>query len=96
MNRKSVLWIAAGLTTLAAIGSYTAKPLWAQVKAALVQNVDEPGRNPYSSTVTFFNAPPCAPDGSGTTCALIFQPVPAGKRLVATTSHGCHFSEITG
>lgn len=45
------------------------------IRAALVRNQDEPGRNPYSQNVTCF----------GFTCGgLTFSPVPAGQRLVVT------------
>ena len=36
------------LALLAALGHFYAKPLLAQVRAALIQNVDEPARNPFS------------------------------------------------
>ena len=77
------IWAAAGVTALAVIGSYTATPLWAQVKAALVQSIDEPGRNPYTSEVLFSGAT-CDPG----VCHINFAPVPAGKRLVATSLTG--------
>jgi hypothetical protein len=48
------------------------------VRAALVENVDEPGRNPYSENAT------C----SGVGCAVGFSPVPTGKRLVVTFVNG--------
>jgi hypothetical protein len=43
------------------------------VRAALVRNQDEPGRNPYSQNATCFGE-----------CSLTFPPVPAGQRLVVT------------
>ena len=56
------------------------------VRAALVRNQDEPGRNPYSEQGGCF--------GSG--CVAKLSPVPAGQRLVLTnlnigmeTSNGC-------
>ncbi len=44
------------------------------VRAALVRNQDEPGRNPYSQFAECL----------GTECSLTFPPVPAGQRLVVT------------
>lgn len=44
------------------------------VRAALVRNQDEPGRNPYSQNAGCF----------GRGCSLTFSPVPAGQRLVVT------------
>lgn len=47
-------------------------------RAALVQSVDEPGRNPYQELLS-------DPDCRGTTvCVVNFSTVPAGKRLVVT------------
>ena len=48
------------------------------VRAALVQNVDEPGRNAYSESASCFSFG----------CLAIFSPVPAGKRLVVTFING--------
>jgi hypothetical protein len=53
----------------------------AQPKPALVQNIDEPGRNPYQQGMNFL--------ASGTTCGSLsciatFPAVPPGKRLVLT------------
>jgi len=51
----------------------------AQTRAALVQNVDEPGRSPYqesASAVCF------------ATCTITFSAVPAGMRLVVTHING--------
>jgi hypothetical protein len=44
------------------------------IRAALVRNQDEPGRNPYSQFAE------CASN----TCTVTFPPVPAGQRLVVT------------
>jgi len=44
------------------------------IQAALVKNVDEPGRNPYQASVST--------NCWGTYCFLSFPAVPAGKRLV--------------
>jgi hypothetical protein len=68
---KNRLFTLAGLlVVLAVLGRFYAEPLYAQVRAALVQNTDEPGRNPFvvSSTST-----------TG------FWVVPAGKRYVIET-----------
>ncbi len=65
--------------------STSAVPAVAQaVRATLTRSVDEPGRNPYESTV-FFNVlvnglvrSPCLPS----ICAVQFAQVPQAKRLV--------------
>jgi hypothetical protein len=99
MNRsKNYVWIAAGLAALGWIGSFTAKPLMAQIKAAFVENIDEPGRNPYSSTVFFaqgFEFPAGGTCGSSQ-CDLHFEVVPAGKRLVVTHIVGNVYVDTPG
>jgi hypothetical protein len=84
MNRwKNYIWMAAGVSALSVVGAFTAKPLLAQIRAALVQNVDEPGRNPYSSYI-FVRPENCVQ----LTCSVQFDAIPAGKRLVATSVIG--------
>ena len=65
---------------VAVIATYTAQPLSAQVRAAIIQDVDEPGRNPYQEAqfVT------CAAQH----CNFSFSTVPTGKRLVLTNVSG--------
>jgi hypothetical protein len=46
--KNKLLTFAGALALLAVLGHFYAKPLLAQVRAALVQNVDEPGRNPFA------------------------------------------------
>jgi len=53
----------------------------AQTRAALVQNVDEPGRTPYSELKS-------ANCFGSQLCRLLFSAVPAGKRLVLTNING--------
>jgi len=69
--KNKLLTLAGALALLAVLGHYYAKPLLAQVRAALVQNVDEPGRNPI-------------PLGFQTVTGTNFTnfSVPAGKRYV--------------
>ncbi len=77
MNRmRRFLWFAAGLAAVAMVVTIgTERRAIAQVvRAALVRNQDEPGRNPYSQNAGCF--------GSG--CSVSFPPVPAGQRLVVT------------
>jgi hypothetical protein len=48
----------------------------------VVQNADEPGRNPYQDSQTFNQT---TQDGcTQFVCTLKFTPVPSGKRLVVT------------
>jgi hypothetical protein len=58
----------------------------AQPKPALVQDRDEPGRDPYLETVlqTLDDAHCFSPGLPRTKCWATFSPVPAGKRLVVT------------
>lgn len=63
------------------VGGVFAKPIAAQVRAAIVQNVDEPGRNPYQETQFVI----C---GGPQNCNFSFAAVPAGKRLVLTNVNG--------
>jgi len=87
------IWVGAGLASLAVIASFGAKPLLAQVRAALTQNVDEPGRAPYQSTVVFKQS---TGGCSVTACTIIFASVPAGKRLVATNLTGAVYVDTPG
>src|SRR5262245_25873570 len=83
MPMKSRLFAMAGaLMLLMLLGRFFAKPLLAQVRAALVQSVDEPGRNPYQETKSV----ECVTGLSF--CEFDFSPVPAGKRLVVTNLSG--------
>ncbi len=81
MNRiRRFLWFAAGLAAVALVVTLgtESRAIAQAVRAALVQNVDEPGRNPYSENGGCF----------GTGCNATFSPVPAGKRLVVTFVNG--------
>ena len=63
-------------------GAFTAGPAIAQaVRAALVSNVDDPGRIPYQAQ-TFCSI------AAGTNCELGLPNVPPGKRLVITNVSG--------
>jgi len=89
MNRRKLLCFMSAIATLAIVGHYTAKPLWAQIRAALVENVDEPGRNPYISQAYFS----CS---GSRDCVVQFAQVPAGKRLVITNVIGNIFVQPPG
>jgi hypothetical protein len=76
MNKfKNYILMAAGFAVLVGmVAGITAGPAIAQViKSALVKNIDEPGRAPYSSFATCIGA---------NTCTMSFPMVPANKRLV--------------
>lgn len=70
--KSKLLTIAAGLLLLAVVGKFYAPPVLAQVRAALVQDVDQPARAPFQVTV---NA-----DIKNFTFTSV--PIPSGKRLV--------------
>jgi hypothetical protein len=102
MNRwNRTVCILAAISTLAAVGTFTAKPLMAQIKAALVQDIDEPGRIPYQSIAVFSQGgggcvgPNCF-SCSGNLCSLNFAPVPSNKRLVVTSVLGEVYVDTPG
>jgi hypothetical protein len=69
------LWtLAAALALLAVLGKFYAKPLMAQVKAAIVQDRDSKARNIYQALNSCSNA--------SNPCQITFAAVPAGKRLI--------------
>ena len=69
----SKLWtVAAALVLLAVVGKFYAKPVLADVRAALVQNTDEPGRNVFALQGSNFTVNPY----------FYSVTVPAGKRYV--------------
>jgi hypothetical protein len=76
---KNRIWTLTGaLALLAVIGKYYAMPAIAQtVRAAIVKNIDERGRNPYAVNVD------CSPAvGPASSCTAQATQVPAGMRLV--------------
>ena len=70
--KNRLLTFAGALALLAVLGKFYAPPLMAQVRAALVQDVDQPARAPFQATVTV-NA------NNFTNTAVS---IPSGKRLV--------------
>jgi len=70
--KNKILTLAAALVLVAVVGKFYAQPVMAQVRAALVQDVDQPARAPFQATVAInvnnFTFTPVA--------------IPAGKRLV--------------
>jgi hypothetical protein len=67
--KKQLLTLIGALSLLTVLGHFFEKQLLAQVRAALVQNVDEPGRNP----ITLLGS------STGGTATVT---VPAGQRYV--------------
>ena len=97
MNRRTLAGMAAGMAGLSVIGSYTAKPLWAQIKAALVENIDEPGRNPFHADRSFTsNEPSPGLSCINNFCTITYGVVPGGKRLVITNVTGTLFVDTPG
>ena len=66
--KNKLLTLAGGLALVAVLGHFYAKPLLAQVRAALVQNVDEPARHVWTM--------------AGNTGINNTYTVPAGQTLV--------------
>ncbi|HEX5227463.1 MAG TPA: hypothetical protein VFW44_07115 [Bryobacteraceae bacterium] len=75
---KRFLWfgaVLAGLAVVITLGTES-RAIAQVVRAALVRNQDEPGRNPYFESKHTV----CSSQG----CVIVFSPVPAGQRLVLT------------
>jgi hypothetical protein len=78
--RNRLLTVAGALVLLAVFGKFFARPLLAQVRAALVLNVDDPGRVAYQSVLEGNTGTNCFGNGGG--CRFQFPVVPSGHRLV--------------
>jgi len=85
---KSYVGSVIALGGLAALVHFTAKPLLAQVKAALVENIDEPARNPYSEDFVTGLSPLSGGCQQPSYCEFASKVVPAGRRLVITNISG--------
>ncbi len=79
--RNMLLSLGRTLTFATAFGTLYTAQIFAQVRPAVVKNVDEPGRSPYQAIQTSFN-------NCGVYGFAYFPPVPAGKRLVVTYMSG--------
>ena len=73
--KNRLLTFAGALALLAVMGKFYAQPLMAQVRAALVKNIDEPGRNPYTAFLPCYSS-------STNSCTAFFPAVPANMELV--------------
>jgi hypothetical protein len=80
--KNRLLTLAGALALVAVIGKFYAPPLLAQVRAALVKSVDEPGRVPYQARQT------SSQKFGGDAEYAFFPVIPAGKRLVVTHVSG--------
>jgi hypothetical protein len=79
--RNRLLTLAGAFALLAVLGKFYAAPVLAQVRAALVKNIDERGRTPFTQHLN------CDNTGS-TGCQAFFSAVPANKRLVIEHVNG--------
>ena len=70
--KNKLLTLAAALLLFAVVGRFYAKPVMAQVRAALVQDTDQPARAPFQVTVPI----------NVNNFVYTIVPIPAGKRLV--------------
>jgi hypothetical protein len=86
--KNRLLTLAGTLALLAVLGKFYAVPVLAQVRAALVKNIDERGRIPYSQTAF------CNSSGSNT-CQVFFPVVPPNKRLVIEHVNGLLVTNVT-
>jgi hypothetical protein len=73
--KNRLLTLAGALALAAVVGKFYAVPAIAQVRAAVVKNLDEKGRNPYYQTQNCFSS-------STNQCTVAFPVVPPNKRLV--------------
>ena len=82
--KNRLMQLAAGLALIAVLGKFYAVPLIAQVRAAVVKNIDERGRVPYMVQAH------CDGLGGGITnqCAASFPAVPGNRRFVVEYTNG--------
>jgi hypothetical protein len=80
---RTLALMAAFVVSVVGVSALLSEQAIAQIRAALVKNVDEPGRAPYQQMVEFNQV---AGFGANcpvsTVCIVSFAPVPAGKRLL--------------
>ncbi len=99
MKSRLVRFLLAGagvLGVLAAFLALTRTETFAQVRAALTKNIDEPGRTPWETRSQFlpnaggcFGTSDCFNYSDGPTFAVFdLRPVPAGKRWVVQSVTG--------
>ena len=84
MKKRYVVLIATILIALAITERSLVKPVLAQVRAALIQNIDEPGRTPFALAGTALNSN-----------SFTFS-VPAGQRYVVENVTGECFENTPG
>jgi hypothetical protein len=78
--KNKLLTLAGTLAVVAVLGKFYAVPALAQaVRAAVVKNIDEPGRTPFEDAGISTTC-----DAKGLGCTLDYAAVPANKRLVIT------------
>jgi len=82
--KNRILTLAGILALVAVLGKFYAVPAIAQaVRAAVVKNIDEPGRSPFQQEAFFSGSCP-----NIAACSVNYAPVPANKRLVITNVSG--------
>jgi len=90
LTMKNRLFTLAGaLALIAVLGKFYAVPALAQVRAALVKNIDEKGRIPYQAIAT------CPTPVAGISCAAAFPAVPVNRRLVIQHINA-EFNKVAG
>lgn len=78
--KNKLLTLAGALVLVAVLGKFYASPLLAQVRAALVQDRDNPARQPFN----FFTLAQGSASGNVFTAGANLPAVPASKRRVIT------------
>ena len=64
---QKLFWISVTVLTVVSLAGALARPAIAQIRAAVVKNIDEKGRTAFQSSV------PCIPDPPSQHAALYFQ-----------------------
>jgi hypothetical protein len=95
-KKRALAYGVAMLAAMAALGGLWSAPSIAQTRAAIVKNVDEPGRTPWTTRSQIlpnaggcFGSSDCFNYSDGSTFAVWdLRPVPAGKRWVVQSATG--------
>ena len=82
---QKLFWISVTVLAVVSLAGALARPAIAQIRAAVVKNIDEKGRIAYQASV------PCIPDPPSPACNAVFPVVPANKRLVIEYVNGDFF-----
>jgi hypothetical protein len=80
--KKTIVILTVCCAFIATLAHHYARPVMAQVRAALIQNIDEPGRSPFTLQIVCPSIGTNFCEGTSTTA------VPANKRFVVKNMNG--------